>query len=121
MPLPPPERHRPHMSAQWYFFARFATRPGAPPCTAREPTERCCGPWLRELAWPYSIARGRSSLECQFRLSEYPARRPSDPDFARRPSFFANQSALLARCRALQGEWRRLQRRRVAGRVRTGR
>ena len=107
MPLPPREQRRPHMSAQWYFFARYSTRYGAPPCRPRESTEECCGPFLREVAWPYSIARGRSSLECQFRLSEYPARRPSDPDFARRPSFHANVSTYLLACRKMQAEWRR--------------
>jgi len=44
------------MSAQWYFFARYSTRAGTP-CGAREQTERCCG-MLREVSWPYSIARG---------------------------------------------------------------
>ena len=105
LPLPPPEARRPHMSAQWYFFARYSLRKGAP-CTAKQSTERCCG-LLREIAWPYSIARGRSSLECQFRLAEYPARRPSEPDAAHRPSFYSNVSVLLRRCRELQGEWRR--------------
>lgn len=107
MPLPPPEQRRKHMSAQWYFFARYSIRAGAPACKPREPTARCCGPFLREFAWPYSIARGRSSLECQFRLAEYPARKPSDLDAAHRPSFFANLSSHLLACRQMQIEWRR--------------
>ena len=105
LPLPPAEKRRTHMSAQWYMFARYSTR-GGTPCKPAETTEACCG-LLREVAWPYSIARGRSSLECQFRLAEYPSRRPTDADFRRRPHFDAERPALLARCRQLQGEWRR--------------
>lgn len=108
LPDPPPERRRAHMSAQWYFYARYSLRQGQP-CHASETTQSCCG-LVREVSWPYSIARGRSSLECQFRLGEYPARRPVDKDFHQRPNFYANTSALMQRCRNLQSGWRRSRR-----------
>ncbi len=104
LPLPPPEKHRAHMSAQWYFFARYSVTHGHP-CRPFERTEQCCG-MLREVAWPYSIARGRTSLECQFRLGDYPARRPIDKDFKQRPSFYVNASLFKQRCRLLQARWR---------------
>ena len=65
---------------------------------------------LREVAWPYSIAREgrgarRPSLECATRLASYPVLRPASKDFARRPSFWADTTRLLGECRALEREW----------------
>lgn len=109
--LPPPPRvapgsSLPRMSAQWYFFARYSTRRGAPPCRASDPTHRCCG-LLREFAWPFTIARHQhQELECFARLSGYAVISPASIDARHRPSFHANATTYLKQCLRLQQQWR---------------
>eukprot|EP00316_Scyphosphaera_apsteinii_P016206 CAMPEP_0119307544 /NCGR_PEP_ID=MMETSP1333-20130426/8013_1 /TAXON_ID=418940 /ORGANISM="Scyphosphaera apsteinii, Strain RCC1455" /LENGTH=388 /DNA_ID=CAMNT_0007311115 /DNA_START=177 /DNA_END=1343 /DNA_ORIENTATION=- len=88
------------MSAQWYFFARYVRAP-ARPCLVNESTSQCCG-LIREFAWPYAIRRRRGYLECQHRLMKGPSRRPHEADSIYRPNFFANASAYLNRCLAVE-------------------
>lgn len=107
---PPPSLAAPlgRMSAQWFLFARYSLRRGVP-CCANETSAACCG-LLREVSWPYSIARevgadGRPTIECHARLASYAALNPRAKDFARRPSFWRNTSRLMRECEALKGEW----------------
>lgn len=113
LPMPPSGMGGPlaaRLTAQWYFFARYSSSATAgKPCQASDTTERCCG-MIREVAWPYSIARrdartGRRTLECTTRLASYAALRPANKDFLRRPTFWHNTSALVAACRSLEREW----------------
>ncbi|KAL1524731.1 hypothetical protein AB1Y20_019614 [Prymnesium parvum] len=63
LPTPPPAAN-----AEWFFFARY-TRDGAL-CAAGQPASQCCG-LLRELRWPYAIARGTAAggyVECRQRV-----------------------------------------------------
>lgn len=92
-------------SAQWYMFARFGVRDGAP-CTADDETDQCCG-LIREVAWPYTIARyQRRTLECQERLTAWHAIHLRATDFLKRPSFYPNRSAYVRQCLQVENEWR---------------
>ena len=113
LPLPPRGGDGPlaaRLTAQWYLFARYSLASTAgKPCNANDATEHCCG-IIREVAWPYSIARhdargGRRTLECTTRLASYSALRPTSKDFRQRPTFWRNTSVLLAACRSLEREW----------------
>ena len=97
--LPTAPRHR----GEWYAYARYSSPVGSfCPSDPRERPRLCCGPRLREVVWPLSLARpahktrhsSRRNVECTRRLA-----------VAARSEHRAALHPFVAPCVALRAAW----------------